>query len=1701
MKKIFVLLLLSIFLFSFAAAEVAVITQENDTTVDYKIDNGAWAWLPDWLGGETLGIFTKDYSENSLTKATAGGHGEYFVEAQLVDAIDFYNNDGENVNHLMTDIKLYYAQAEDVTYQIPVYTETCETINYPVNGTTYESCTNEITSYNEEFVEEWNFQEYNGELIIGKFKWKLEVVKPLNMHVDWVLTVFGQELLRWDWWDSDWQYKRSITGLNGSISALYYLNSTILSGENLSTVRFIDYETETIELDYDIAFQNSTHIGIRFANYPSDKAYVYYGNDEAADNSNASAVYFTPVAGYYFDKNANDFSGNDNNGTVSGATLTNDGYIDGAYDFDGNNDAITIPISKTFTNTSISFWMNWDDVGTDNTQFITESATTDDFLIHTGGSAGVNGIRWNLGTGGVPLDSTGIISSGWHHYVMTYNDSIATIYKDGILNNSASLAWTNPTVTTLYIGARGGSSLWFDGRLDEFYIYDYALNLTEIGILYNQTQPDFTLGIEEENNNVVIELLSPTDSFISNETLNNFSCSAEAFGLTEIFQSAINITNFTSGEQVYYNEITDITNDTYMIFNWTDVLLDNGEYSWECSANWGEFRSATILAKDTARDQHGIAVGTTFNATGGNFGTGGFEFDGDSDRIDAGVTGDFDILNDITISAWVKTSSTGSTKTIFSNRPTGNDYYGFRLDSSNKLQFVASVSGVGDACTASSSITSGEWTNVIVTFSNSTLECNLYVNNNNVKPADILSVGLATHNGQAMIGTIAQNPSAEEFNGSMSGIFIFERIINSTEIASLYSSNTIIDRSGLVAEYKMDEKFRQYVVEINQTIDQSGNGNNGTLSSGMELNESAVRWGYRGANFDGVGDVIDTPATVTGENVTISLWMRAKNNTPSDFEYLIYDSSNVLVLETDGRISLKFNNAWGFFGTSSANGIVDTDWHNVVGWYNGIEKRIYIDGIEKKATSQTGNVDMNSGLTISKSSNTFNGSMDDVRIFNRSLSESEILELYNTNNVSDNSDLVAYWDMEEIFTTTSPSTRKLTVDTTDPVITILSPTQGQIINNPSENITLNFSISEDGVGLDQCWWITDQNLTKNFISCSQNSSFLYPADNPTNLTLYLFANDSVGFNGSDNVTIFKSIVGPVINITSPIDSYNFLHDNQTLDLNYTLATNGTLDTCWYSYNGVNSTVNCSENTTQFQYEANINSLTFYANDTFGNEDNLLRSWEVSATELSQTFPNETIEGAIENFSIEMNTGDGIEISAAVFVYNGEDTLAEISISAQDTTVSVESFQIPPVEADINITFGWRILLSDSTTINTTTNNVTVLNIQIDNCSTFTKEILELTMVDEEMQTSLSNTTIEFAADLLSSDRATIIANISGQFENENPVSICISRNLTNGISYLFDSVIRYTANGYANEYYNIVGVELDEDSETELITLYNLNITDSTEFQLTFTGDDFLPVEDALIFVERQYISENTFKTVELPKTDSNGQTILHMVRNDIIYNIRVVKDGEILGLFTNLIAFCDDFSIGNCKIALNALSGDSAVTSYDDIVGIVYDSPPEFNDTSRVIAFSYSSVDGTSKVATMSVRRNDVFGNQTICTNTVVSSSGTLFCTVDSDITDTNLITEIIIDGEVIAMDSTNIDDTAYGSEGYFAWFILSIILALMMASSKSGILISQLIGFIGAVSMGWSVGGIIGIGSAGVWVIILILVAIWKVNRNRSS
>jgi len=589
--------------------------------------------------------------------------------------------------------------------------------------------------------------------------------------------------------------------------------------------------------------------------------------------------------------------------------------------------------------------------------------------------------------------------------------------------------------------------------------------------------------------------------------------------------------------------------------------------------------------------------------------------------------------------------------------------------------------------------------------------------------------------------------------------------------------------------------------------------------------------------------------------------------------------------------------------------------------------------------------------------------------------------------------------------------------------------------------------------------------------------------------------------------INHDITPPEINLTAPSGTFDYLIDNYTLDLNWTVTDEGSnesvdyLDSCWYEYNGTNNSLTCYDNHTTFNYIAEINNLTFWANDTFGNYQSNTTIWDYKVLEVNQTYNEETTEGSLETFLAHIKLGSGLSIEDAVlFNYNGTETTGQAFESGIYEVLRKTNMLVPSVSTDTNFTFYWGITLSDNTEVNLSSQNQTVYNLAVDNCSSYTNTLFNFTVLDEEEQTIIPSVTIETALNFYDSTRDNLVFNYSNQFEGVNPLAICLNRNITNETSYSVDVIVRYESSEHANEYYNIVNSTIDIDTTGQDITLYDLNLSDSTEFQLTFTGADFLPVENALIYVDRQYIQEDTFKTVELPKTDYNGQTILHLVRNDVIYNIRILKDGEVLGNFENIVAFCQDFTIGDCKIELNAFDSVEAIYNYDDSLGIIF-TEPTYNETSDKITFNFVTEDGSAKTVKLEVTRNDIFGNRSICNSTLTSSGGTLTCNIDPNLDDSTLKTEIYVDNVLAVSGNVKLDTSNYGVGGYLILFVMAISFILMFSGSKTGVLVSMGVTFIAAISLGLVTGDIIGIGASGLWLIIIIIIGIIKLNNERAQ
>ena len=195
------------------------------------------------------------------------------------------------------------------------------------------------------------------------------------------------------------------------------------------------------------------------------------------------------IIGYYpFNNNANDESGNNNNGIVNGATLVDDrfGNPNSAYLFDGTNDYIELTDLNVTTDDNndeftISAWIKT----TNTTNFrgiVNFSQNCGSYVCVDGGFS----IQSNGGNAGNCPPNTQINDGNWHQIVVTYIEGQGYIgFKDGVQVFIVTKYDTEGDQTrNAYIGTRNNND-FFDGSIDDIYIYDRSLSVSEVQALYN----------------------------------------------------------------------------------------------------------------------------------------------------------------------------------------------------------------------------------------------------------------------------------------------------------------------------------------------------------------------------------------------------------------------------------------------------------------------------------------------------------------------------------------------------------------------------------------------------------------------------------------------------------------------------------------------------------------------------------------------------------------------------------------------------------------------------------------------------------------------------------------------------------------------------------------------------------------------------------------------------------------------------------------------------------------------------------------------------------------------------------------------------------------------------------------------------------------------------------------------------------------
>jgi hypothetical protein len=272
----------------------------------------------------------------------------------------------------------------------------------------------------------------------------------------------------------------------------------------------VEFETPPVKIYAAIELEFATRTGLRYQLQSSSdlQAWTDFGNLIEGTGSRFSLLVSTRhaahrffraepidlacglVAHYPFNGNANDASGNGNNGTVFGATLAPDrfGATDRALQFDGLGTHVAIPDSPSLDlmdSVSLSAWVRFQEGGTENPRIVHKHA----YQIYTVGTGAVREFVFACPPA-AEVRSTPLPADVWTHVAGVYDRRTIRLYVNGALaaeTDATAQFDLNDFEVNLGRNTQTRSDL-LKGSVDDVRIYSRALFPSEVKALFNSAE-------------------------------------------------------------------------------------------------------------------------------------------------------------------------------------------------------------------------------------------------------------------------------------------------------------------------------------------------------------------------------------------------------------------------------------------------------------------------------------------------------------------------------------------------------------------------------------------------------------------------------------------------------------------------------------------------------------------------------------------------------------------------------------------------------------------------------------------------------------------------------------------------------------------------------------------------------------------------------------------------------------------------------------------------------------------------------------------------------------------------------------------------------------------------------------------------------------------------------------------------------------
>ena len=351
---------------------------------------------------------------------------------------------------------------------------------------------------------------------------------------------------------------------------------------------------------------------------------------------------------------------------------------------------------------------------------------------------------------------------------------------------------------------------------------------------------------------------------------------------------------------------------------------------------------------------------------------------------------------------WAKFDSLGSDLRFFGS---DNDFE--IVKNGSDLIDADILEGVNNAV-SSTVVGTGTWYHIVVAYDGTADTSNLYIN------------GVLEDTGEATgtpptpdtLGIGARDGTGSEHEGTLDDVRIYNRVLTAQQVGALYALGTNDVTSGLVGYWELNETSGSSIAD-------SAGANTGTWAdpSNDDVTEetAAGKVGTALTFSDSNGEqvlVASDPSLEGFSEFTLSAWIYptqdgagcasrviSKPNATTGDDYMIGLVANNF--DPMMRVSTNSGGQTTYIATGT---VTQNAWNHIVGTWDGSEINFYIDGVLDAASpvAKGGTLDDNNGgLSLGTHTNDvagcrgFSGLIDEARIYNRALSASEVLNVYN----------------------------------------------------------------------------------------------------------------------------------------------------------------------------------------------------------------------------------------------------------------------------------------------------------------------------------------------------------------------------------------------------------------------------------------------------------------------------------------------------------------------------------------------------------------------------------------------------------------------------------------------------------------------------------------------------------------------------------